>query len=125
MEECLEELRDETSIPYLDDMVVFSKSFSAHVQDVRKVFKRLRQHGIKLKPSKCELFRQEVCYLGWIVSAEGSKLDPAGTIAVRALKEKRSYTVGELRVSMGLLSYYRQYTVLEISPTLLAPSMTI
>ena len=69
------------------------------------MFKQLRQHGIKLKPSKYELFRQEVCYLGCIISAEGSKMDPADTIAVRALKEKRPHTVGELRAIMGLLSY--------------------
>lgn len=109
MENCLEGLRDEICIPYLDDTIVFSKSFSAHVEDVRTVLRRLRQHGIKLKPSKCELFRPEVRYLGRIVSAEGSKMDPADTIAVRALKEKRPHTVGEVRAIMGLLSYYRQY----------------
>lgn len=36
-------------------------------------------------------------------------MDPADTIAVRALKEKRPRTVGELQTIMGLLSYYRQY----------------
>ena len=43
------------------------------------------------------------------MSADGSKMDPADTLAVRALKEKRPRTVGECRAVMGLLSYYRQY----------------
>lgn len=109
MEECLEGIRDQICIPYLDDILVFSQSFESHVKNVRTVLRRLREYGIKLKPAKCEVFRREVRYLGRIVSSEGSKIDPADTIAVRALKDKQPTTVGELRAMMGLLSYYRQY----------------
>jgi len=95
MEECLEGLRDEMCIPYLEDTLVFSKTFEDHVQDVRKVLQWLKEHGIKLKPKKCELFKPEVRYLGRIVSVEGSKVDPADTEAVRCLKDKPPKNVGE------------------------------
>ena len=105
MEEWLEGLRNEICIPYLDDTLVLSRS-EDHVENVRTVLQRPRQHGTKLKPSKCEVFKREVSFLGHIVSAEGSKMDPADTVSVRALKEKRPWTVGELRAVLGLLSYY-------------------
>lgn len=109
MEECLEELRDNICVPYLDDMLVYSQSFEDPVDHVRCVLQQLRKYDIKLKPSKCQIFRRKVRYLDRVVSSEGSKIDPSDTIAVRALKDKRPSTIGELRAVMGLLSYYRQY----------------
>ena len=53
MQNTLSDLRDKICIPYLDDVIVFSKSFSQHLQNVRTVLQRLRGSGIKLKPSKC------------------------------------------------------------------------
>lgn len=94
--------------PYLDTLV-FSKPFDSHVDDMRKVLKRLREYGIKLKPSKPHLFKPEVRNLGRTVSTDGSRVDPADFEAVRALKDIRPETVGQLRKMLGLLTYYRQY----------------
>jgi len=109
MEYCVGELRDEIAIPYLDDVIVFSKSFEEHVENVRKVLRRLRQQGIKLKPRKCKLFRREVCFLGRIVSRDGYRVDPSGITAVTSLAEKEPSTVGEVRQLVGFLGYYRRY----------------
>lgn len=74
-----------------------------------EVLQRLREYGIKLKPSKCDLLKPEVRYLDRIVSEEGSRVDPADFEAVRILKDIRPQTVGQLRKMLGLLTYYRQY----------------
>lgn len=109
MEEMLDTLRDECCIPYLDDVLCFSKSFDEHVQVLQKVLKALQRHGVKLKPEKCELFRKEVWYVGRLVSAEGVKVDPKDIEAVQALKHRTPQTVGDVRQLLGFLSYYRTY----------------
>ena len=73
------------------------------------MLQRLRAHGIKLKPTKCKLFKREVNYLGQIVSASGYRLDPANVEAVLSLKKSNPSTVGEVRKLLGLLGYYRKY----------------
>ena len=52
---------------YLDDVIVFSKTPEEHLLRLQAVFEKLNQVGLKLKPSKCELFRQELIYLGHVV----------------------------------------------------------
>ena len=103
------ELRDKIATPYLDDVIVFSKTFEEHVEHLRTVLRRLREHGVKLKPRKCKLFQREVRFLGRIVSEEGYRMDPASVKAVTELKESRPKTVGEVRQITGILSYYHRY----------------
>lgn len=109
MEECLWGLRDDICLPYLDDNLVHSKSFEDHVDHVRTVLHRYQQHGVKLTPKKCELFKPKVRFLGRIVSKEGHSMDPAEVAPVQALKERHPCTVGEVRQILGFLSYYRSY----------------
>ena len=109
MEYCLDGLRDDICIPYLDDVIIFSKTFDKHVEHVRQVLRRLRTNGIKLKPDKCKFFKREVHYLGQIVSGTGYRLDPAKIEAVNALKDTVPRTIGDVRKLLGLLGYYRRY----------------
>lgn len=109
MEEMLSSLRDECCIPYLDDILCYSGSFEDHVEVIRKVLQALQCQGVKLRPEKCEMFKEEVRYVGRLVSAEGVRVDPKDLEAVLALKEKTPQTVGDMRRILGFLSYYRSY----------------
>jgi len=104
MNECLDGLRDKICIPYLDDILVYSKTFDQHVQDVRQVLRRLQEHGIRLKPSKSKFLQQEVRYLGRVLSGDGYSLDPVHNLAKQKLE-----TVDDVRKLLEFLSYYRQY----------------
>ncbi|KAL6491090.1 hypothetical protein MHYP_G00014350 [Metynnis hypsauchen] len=109
MEGALKGLRDECCSPYLDDVLCYSKTFSDHVTNLKQILGRLRACGIKLRPTKCELFRRQVRYVGRLVSGEGVQIDPKDLEAVRQLGERRPATVGEVRALLGFLSYYRSF----------------
>ena len=86
IESCLDGLRDEICIPYLDDIIGLSCSF-ADVEHIRKVTQCLKSKGVKLKPRKCKLFNREVHYFGRIASEQGYCPDPANVEAVTKLED--------------------------------------
>ena len=86
---------------------MYSKTFDQHLERLERVFDRLRQHGLKIKPSKCELFRPEVKYLGYKVSREGVMTDPDKVEVVRNWPTPRS--LKELRSFLGFCSFYRRF----------------
>ena len=89
MESCLGEYRDDFAIHYLDDLLVYSGSFEVHLKHVRLVLKRLKKYGIKIKASKCQLFKRETYYLGPVISADGYNIDPKNLDAVLGKLKKQ------------------------------------
>ena len=56
---------------YLDDLIVFLQTAEEHLHRLHVVFDRLREYNLKLKPSKCSLFKEEINYLAHRVSKQG------------------------------------------------------
>ena len=107
MESCLGELHLNWCIIYLDDIIVFSRTPEEHVHRLKSVISKLRAAGLKLKPSKCDLFKQQINYLGHVVSKEGVSTDPDKIAAVTQWPQPT--TVTEVRSFLGFVSYYRRF----------------
>ena len=107
MEKVLDGMVFDMVVVYLDDVVIFSRSIKEHMEHLKQVFDRFRQHNLKLKPRKCELCRTKVKYLGHVVSAEGVATDPSLVEKVKDWPTPR--TVRQVRSFLGLCNYYRSY----------------
>ena len=92
MQNCLGELNLTYCLIYLDDVIVYSKTPEEHLQRMRIMFDRLREQGLKLKPTKCDLFRMELIYLAHHVSKEGVKPSKKNVASIVACSPSRTYT---------------------------------
>ena len=92
---------------YLDDIIVFSSTFEQHLERLESVFHRLQQANLKLKPSKCFLFKDQVKYLGHIVSQNGISTDPEKIETLKSWPVPRN--VQDLRRFLGFAGYYRRF----------------
>ena len=92
---------------YIDDALVFSRTLKEHLDHLARVIKRLHRAGLKLKPSKCFFLRQEVEYLGHIITPSGLRTNPKLVSAVKEFAVPRN--LRETRQFLGLCSYYRRF----------------
>ena len=107
METILAGVTRECCMAYLDDVLVIGKNFHEHLENLRRVFQRLRGAGLKLKPRKCAFSRREVEYLGYVASVDGISADKKKVKAIQEFPQPRD--VKSLRSFLGLASYYRRF----------------
>ena len=92
---------------YIDDLIIVGKSFQEHLRNLQEVLQRLREAGLKLKPSKCIFFQSSVKYLGHVVSREGVMADPDKVRKVATWPVPTS--TKETQSFLGFASYYRRF----------------
>ena len=107
MDRVLSGLKWSSCLVYFDDIIVVGTTFQEHLHHLTSVFTRLRGAGLKLKPKKCTLCRQQVTFLGHIVSTDGVATDPSKTEAVSKwpIPQNRK----EVQQFLGLANYYRRF----------------
>ena len=109
MERCLTGLNLKICLAYLDDVIVFARTFEEMLERLEAVLKRLGGHDLKLKPSKCKLFQTKLTYLGHVVSKDGVEPDPEKISALPKWLENPPKTRRELQAFLGFAGYYRNF----------------
>ena len=107
MEDALQGL-ESTTLVYLDDVLVFSSEEKQHRSDVRQVVQRFKERKMRVKLEKSEFAKQEIQFLGHVVSDGKLKVDES-KLSKLALWKAPLTTIKQVRQLMGFLSYYRAF----------------
>lgn len=92
---------------YLDDIVVYSSSWKAHVDTLTTVFTHLRDASLTLNLSKCEFAKATVTYLGKQVGQ--GQVCPVAQKVQAIVDFPVPQTKRELRRFLGMAGYYRAF----------------
>ncbi|KAJ4818476.1 polyprotein [Rhynchospora pubera] len=107
MNRVFREYLDSFVVVFIDDILVYSRSFDEHAEHLRIVLSQLREHQLFAKFSKCEFWLEKVAFLGHVISSAGLAVDPSKVQAVTEWSQPR--TITEIRSFLGLAGYYRRF----------------
>ncbi|UYV64474.1 hypothetical protein LAZ67_3000868, partial [Cordylochernes scorpioides] len=93
--------------PYLDDILVASKSEEEHESHLRAVFSRLDQYGLRINQAKTVLNVNNVEFLGYWITPEGIR--PTESKVQAIVDYKKPETVQDLRRFLSMLNFYRRF----------------
>ncbi|XP_019155718.1 PREDICTED: uncharacterized protein K02A2.6-like [Ipomoea nil] len=97
---------DHFVIVFIDDILVYSQNKEEHEKHLRTTLQTLRKHQLYAKFSKCEFWKDNVTFLGHVITKEGIKVDPTKIHAVKEWPTPKS--LSEVRSFVGLAGYYRR-----------------
>ena len=94
-------------LSYVDNIIVFARTPEELMERMRTNLNRLREVGLKVKRSKCELFKRDIEFLRHLVSVNGVDPVPDKLHAIRDWPTP--HCPRDVRVFFGLASYYRRF----------------
>ncbi len=107
MSTLLGECNFKDALCYLDDILIWSRTWEEHKLKLRKVLEKIRQGNLKLGPSKCSFGVDEVQYLGATIKNGMLSISEQRVKSLRQLPLPK--TVTELRSALGAFSYVQRW----------------
>eukprot|EP00253_Pinus_taeda_P019019 PITA_19019 len=98
---------DQFVLIFIDDILIYSRTIEEHHENLRIVLQTLREHQLYAKFSKCDFFKEEIQYLGHVISKDGIAVDPEKIKAIMDWPIPKDVT--DVRSFMGLVGYYRRF----------------
>lgn len=92
---------------YIDDIVVYSKTYEDHIIHLDKVLGAIEESGLTLSPKKCHLFYSSILLLGHQVSRLGLSTHDAKVAAIKELE--RPTKVTQLQAFLGMIVYFSSF----------------
>ncbi|OAO89236.1 hypothetical protein AXX17_ATUG02470 (mitochondrion) [Arabidopsis thaliana] len=107
MNNIFREFLDKFVIVFIDDILIYSRSRKEHVEHLRIVLQRLRDHQLFVKLSKCSFWQKKIGFLGHVISEDGVAVDPEKITTITHWPRPKNAT--EIRSFLGLAGYYRKF----------------
>lgn len=92
---------------YIDDIIIFSPNEEQHFNDINEVFRTLNEANMKVQLDKSEFFKDEVEFLGFLITRKGIQTNPKKVESIVNFPYPR--TLKDLRSFLGLAGYYRRF----------------
>jgi hypothetical protein len=94
-------------VVFIDDILIYSRSWEEHLVHISQVLQILQQHQFHVKLSKCSFAQKQLNYLGHIVSSKGLATDPSKIAIIKDWPQPQN--VKDLRSFLGMVGYYRRF----------------
>lgn len=92
---------------YIDDIIIFSQDEMSHAKNLETIFKTLNDANMKIQLDKCEFYKDQVEFLGFVVTTEGIRSNPKKVDAIANFPIPK--TLKSLRSFLGMSGYYRRF----------------
>lgn len=92
---------------YLDDLIVYSKTWAEHKRHLHLVMQRLQSVGLKLNADKGYFGQKEVTYCGFVISGNGTR--PNTTLCDAINNYPRPKNIKHVMAFLGMVNFFRNY----------------
>ena len=95
------------ALAYIDDVIIYSKTFDDHLKHVDEICQLLKQARFRLNPEKCEIAQQRIDYLGHTISSGSIRPCPRNIDGLR--NTRLPTTADEACKFVKAAEYYRKF----------------
>ena len=95
------------TVSYIDDILIFSKSFTEHVTHLKRLFQAIKSEGLRLKFSKCRFAAESVKYLGHVIQNNSVRPLKDNLISIKNFPAPK--TIKNVRQFLGKINFYHKY----------------